>query len=117
MRFIYETGFDVKEGKTAELQRWLEANEEKLALESPQGCRYIGTYAAIYSSEKGVGDFRLLLELDNYAAQDSFAGAMKEGGAFARLFEEYTAFTDQRNGAATSQHLLRKVTDAAIWGE
>jgi hypothetical protein len=117
MRFVFEWGFDSKEGKATEMQRWLQANEEKLALESPQGCKYLGTYAAVLTSEKTAGNTRMLFELENYAAQDAFSETMKQGGPFARMLDELMSYVDQRNEANWSQSLLRKVTDAAIWAE
>jgi len=117
MHFIHENGFDAKEGKAQELQKWLVDNEEKLALECPAGCKYDGTYAAIHTSDKTSGSFRMIFRLENYAAQDAFSAAMKEGGAFARLMEEVTEFMDQDNHSNWSEILMRRATDAAIWGE
>ena len=117
MHFVHEWGFDPKEGKSQELQRWLSENEEKLALECPPGCKYDGTYAAVHTSEKRCGAFRMVFRMENYAAQDSFSAAMKEGGTFARLMEELTDFMDQSNQANWSEVLMRRATDTAIWGE
>ena len=117
MHFIHEFGFDAKEGKSQEFQKWLVDNEEKLALECPAGCKYDGTYAAIQTTDKTAGSFRTVFRLENYAAQDAFSAAMKEGGTFGRLMEELTEFIDQANHSNWSQALLRRATDAAIWGE
>lgn len=117
MNFLHINGFDPKEGKTRELQQWLSANEEKLALECPKGVEYVGTYFAVHSSEKGAGTVRSLWRMDSYAAQDAFSQTMKEGGTFARLMDEMSAFVDERNDAHWSDVVLRKATDAAVWGE
>lgn len=117
MNFIHEWGFDVKEGKSQALQKWLTENEEKFALEMPEGCEYVGTFAVVHTSEKGSGQFRMVTGLDSYGAQDSFSTAMKEGGAFARLMEELTEFMDQGNHCNWSEVVMRRVTDTAIWGE
>ena len=117
MNFMFVWGFDLKQGKTAEFQKWCQANEEKLILECPPGCKYLGTYAAVNTSEKEAGGFRSLWEFENYAAQDTFSQAMKDGGTFARLVEECTAFMDQDNHAHWSSTLMRRVTDAAMWGD
>ena len=117
MRFIVEFGFDAKEGKSQELQAWLTDNEEKLAADAPAGCKYLGTYVTVQTSEKKAGSWRQLWQLDSYGAQDAFAEAMKQGGNFARLFEEQTDLIDQRNDANWSSVLMKKATDAAIWGE
>jgi hypothetical protein len=114
---MFEMGFDVKQGKSRELQQWLSGNEEKLAAEAPQGWEYVGTYAAVQSSEKEAGDFRQLWKMDSYGAQDRFAEAMKEGGTFARLFDEMTELLDQDRHARFSTTVMRSVTDVAIWGE
>lgn len=117
MNFIHEWGFDVKEGKSQALQKWLTDNEEKFALEMPKGCEYVGTFAVIHTSEKGTGQFRLVTRLDSYGTQDNFSAAMKEDSAFSRLMGELTDFMDQGNQSNWSDVLMRRVTDTAIWGE
>jgi hypothetical protein len=117
VNFIFEFGFDAKEGKSQDLQRWLSGNEEKLAAEAPEGCEYLGTYVAVMSSEREAGNWRSMWRLARYGAQDDLSEAMKQGGTFARLMEEFTSFMDQRNDAHQSQTLLRRATNAAIWGE
>lgn len=117
MHFVHQWGFDSKEGETQALVKWLTENEEKFALECPAGCKYDGTYAAVHSSDKDSGTFRMVFRMENYAAQDSFSAAMKEGGTFARLMEELTEFMDQSNHANWSELLMRRATDTAIWGE
>lgn len=117
MNFLHEWGFDVKEGRSQEFQKWLTDNEEKLALESPEGCEYFGTFAAVHTSEKNSGAFRTIFRMNSYAGQDAFSAAMKEGGAFARMMEELTSYMDQSNNSNWSEHMLRRVSDTAIWGE
>jgi hypothetical protein len=56
MEFIAEFGFDIKQGKGHEFQEWLSAAESKIAAACPTGVEYVGTYAAIYSSEKHAVD-------------------------------------------------------------
>ena len=104
MDFIAEYGFDVKKGQAQEFQGWLAENESKLAAGFPEGVEYIGTYAVVQTSEKHAGGFRQLLRLESYGTQDTLAATMKEGGAFATVFQELSKFVDQtgtRIGAAT----------------
>jgi hypothetical protein len=82
VNFIFEFGFDAKEGKSQDLQRWLSGNEEKLAAEAPEGCEYLGTYVAVTSSEKEAGNWRSMWRLASYGAQDDLSEAMKQGGTF-----------------------------------
>lgn len=118
MNFISEWGFDVKLGKSADFQEWLRSNEEELGREAPEGWEYIGTYAAIVSSEKEAGDFRQFWRFDSYGAMDAWAEAMQQGGRFAELIDEMTtSFVDQDRGARRSQSIHKSVVDAAIWGE
>lgn len=118
MDFISEFGFDVITGKGKEFQEWLAANEEKLAQGAPKGWEYIGTYAAVISTEKEAGDYRQLWRHQSYADQDTFAAAMREGGLFAQLMDESaTRFIDQERGARFSQSILKAVVDTSIWGE
>ena len=87
MNFMAEFGFDVKQGKANDFQKWLSENESKLAAACPPGVEYVGTYGVIYSSEKHAGGFRQFFRLESYGAQDAMAAAMKEGGDFATLIE------------------------------
>ena len=117
MDFIAEFGFDVKKGQSRDFQRWLSENESKVATACPSGIEYIGTYAVIYSSEKHSGAYRQLFRMESYGSQDTFAAAMKEGGTFAKLFEEMSQFVDQDREANWSNGLYKAVTDTSIWGE
>ena len=55
MRFIQEFGFTVKVGQDEAHQRWLLENEEKLAQSHPEGTRYLGTFATVFSTDKQNG--------------------------------------------------------------
>ena len=117
MDFIAEFGFDVKQGKAREFQRWLSENESKIAAACPAGIEYIGTYAVIFSSEKHAGAYRQLLRLESYGSQDVLAAAMKEGGAFADLVNGIGQFIDQDREADWSNGLYKAVTDTSIWAD
>jgi hypothetical protein len=111
--FIFEFGFDVKQGKAHEFQKWLSENESKLAGAYPSGVEYIGTFGVVFTSEKQSGGFRLLLRLDSYAAQDALAAAMREGD-LATLYAETSQFVDQDRGANWSNGLYKAVTDLSM---
>ena len=115
MEFITEVGFDVATGRVLAFQQWLADNEAALAAACPEGVEYLGTFAAIYSSEKHTGSFREMYRLDSYAAQDSMAAAMTAGGEFARLQQEFNEFLDFERGADRSNGLFKRVTDAVLW--
>jgi hypothetical protein len=118
MEFISEFGFDVKKGKSHEFQEWLRENEKTLAQEAPEGWEYIGTYAAVISTEKFAGDFRQLWRHHSYGAQDTIAAAMLSGSTFAKLVDEMTErFTDQERGARESQTIMKSVIDVSFFGE
>ena len=51
MRFISEGGYSVKLGQEEAHQRWLEANEAAFAASMPEGCKYLGTFVTVLSSE------------------------------------------------------------------
>ncbi len=117
MNFIAEFGFDVKKGRAQDFQRWMSENESKLAAACPAGVEYVGTYAVMYSSEKHSGSFRQFFRMESYGSQDTFAAAMKDGGAFAKLIEETSEFIDQDREADWSNGLYKAVTDISLWGE
>lgn len=117
MDFITEMGFDVVRGTASEFQQWLVDNEAGLAESAPKGWEYLGTYAAVLSTEKDAGQFRQLWRHHSYGDQDDYAAAMQGEGSFARLNDEMAArFIDQERGAHFSQSLLKAVVDTSFWG-
>jgi hypothetical protein len=116
MRFIQEYGYTVKVGQEEAHQKWLVDNSDALAKSMPPGTRYIGTFAVVYSSEKGSGWYRTLLELDSYAAMDKLAALNKDPNSeYGRLLRESARFGDYDLAAPWSNALLKDVIDATIW--
>ncbi|MBT8207486.1 MAG: hypothetical protein HKN07_04775 [Acidimicrobiia bacterium] len=113
MDFIMEWGYDIKRGRMEEFQEWLSANEKEYAQSLPEGCAYLGTFVTVHTSEKNAGTVRTLVRLDSYGAQDRIAAAGKEGGMFAKLARESTAFIDEDGGWSTV--LMKAVVSATIW--
>jgi hypothetical protein len=115
MRFIRVQGFSIKPGKETEFQNWLVANEERLKKSYPAGIEYGGIYVAIFSSEKGVGDFYSLDILDSYAAMDRSAALSKDPTSeWAKVNAELIQFVDFDRSAGRSDMLLKAITDATI---
>jgi hypothetical protein len=116
MRFIQEFGFTVKVGQDEAHQRWLIDNEEKLARAHPDGCRYLGTFSTVFSTDKQAGNYRSFVELDSYAALDRMAAAAKDPDSeFGRLNREWSGFGDWDLAAPWSNCLFKAVVDATIW--
>lgn len=116
MPLIEEFGFTVAEGQEEAFQDWLRENEDALRRAHPQGVRYLGTYGVVFSSEKGAGTYRTLLELDNYAAIDTLSEAIKDGSSeFGRLVREHSAFGVFDPNTPWSQSLYRSVVDMAVF--
>jgi len=114
MNFIVEFGFDVKQGKAHDFQKWLSENEGKIAAACPPGVEYVGTFGVIYSSEKHSGGYRQFFSLESYGAQDGLAAALREGGAFATLINEATDFVDRDRAADWSNGLYKSVTELSF---
>jgi hypothetical protein len=116
VRFIQEFGFTIKIGREEAHQAWLVANEDKLAKAHPEGVRYLGTFATVFSSDKEAGLYRTFIELDSYAALDRLAAAGKDPSAeFGRLSREWSAFGDWDVHAPWSQGLFKAVVDTTMW--
>jgi len=116
VRFIQEFGFTVKVGQDEAHQQWLIDNEEKLAQAHPEGTRYLGTFATVFTTDKQSGNYRAFVELDSYAALDRMAAAAKDGeGEFGRLLRESSRFGDYDLSAPWSQGLFKAVVDATVW--
>jgi hypothetical protein len=116
MAFIAQIAGDVKEGKSRELQAWLEANEKDFANAHPEGARYIGTYFAIYAA-KGTGTVHTFIEMDSYGTQDALAAAGKDpDSVYGKLLNEVVDFFDQQSNNYT-QALYKSVTSATLYGE
>ena len=115
MRFIQEFGYSVKPGMEEQHQQWLRDNEDAFARLSPEGTRYLGTFATVFSSEKNSGFYRTFIELDSYAAMDRMAAATGDASSeFGRLIRESSRFSDLSWNAPWSNALHKAVVDATI---
>ncbi|MGA2513800.1 MAG: hypothetical protein ABSG37_09305 [Candidatus Limnocylindrales bacterium] len=115
MRFIQESGFSVRVGQAEAFQRWLAANEERIARSYPEGTEYLGTYVAVFTSEKTAGEFRILERLSSYADMDKLAAMQKdETTEYAKVMRESMQFMDTDPHADWSLVLLKGVTEASI---
>lgn len=116
MRFIQEFGYTVKVGQEEAHQQWLLDNEEKLAQAHPEGTRYLGAFATVFTSDKQSGSYRSFIEMDSYAAMDRLAAAGKDAsGDFGRLMRDWSAFGDYDLNAPWSQGLYKAVVDTTLW--
>lgn len=116
MNFILHYGGDLKKDKARELQTWLDANEKEYANSMPDGTKYLGTYFAMFTSDKTGGAVHQLVQVDSYGAQDRLAEAGKQDGLFGKLQNELFSFFDDQSQNWTSA-LYKSVTDATIFGE
>jgi len=98
MKFISTSGFIVSHGKGQEFQEWVRKNENALAKVCPKGVELVGFYTTIFGPEKHSGSTKVFWQLDSYGALDSFAKAAGEDSEFARLLDEFGAFSDSRTG-------------------
>ena len=118
MALIEEFGFTVSEGREEAFQDWLRQHEEELRQSHPPGVRYLGTYGVVFSSEKQAGTYRLLLELDGYAAIDTFSEAIKDAESdFGRLVREHSSFSAFDPTLPWSQSLYRSLVDMAVFDQ
>jgi len=108
-------GFSVRADKHVEFQRWLTENEARIRASYPKGSEYGGCYAAIFTTEKGAGDFFWVDILDSYAALDAQAADGKDPASdSAALNAEFVRFLDPDRAAPYSKVLLKSVVDATI---
>ena len=116
MRFIQEFGYTVKVGQDEAHQRWCTEYDAALRAAAPQGSRYLGTFSVIFGTDKQAGGYRLLVELDSYAAMDTSAAATKDPKSdWGRLVRDWSQFLDTDLAAPWSTSLLKDVLDASIW--
>jgi hypothetical protein len=116
MKFIQEFGYTVKDGQEEAHQKWVIDNDERLRKAAPTGSKYIGTFIAVFSSEKRAGQYRVLLELDSYGAMDAGAATMKDAKSdWNKLVSEQSRFADTDWNLPWSNELLKNVVDATIW--
>lgn len=116
MKFIHQQGYTVRAGQDEAHQRWIVENDDALRAASPPGLRYIGTFGVIFSSEKTGGGYIRLVELESYAAMDTWAEAMKDPTSeWARLNIEREQFLDPDVGSPWSNGLWKNLVGAAVW--
>jgi hypothetical protein len=115
MRFIQEFGYTVKVGQDEAHQKWLVENDAALRAAAPPGSRYLGTFAAIFSSEKQAGSYRFLMEFESYAMLDTLAAVSKDPNSeWARLGRESSRFIDTDINAPWSNTLMKDILDATV---
>jgi len=115
VQFISENGFSVRVGRQEACQRWLEANEARMASSYPEGTEFLGIYVSVYTSEKTAGAYRVLERLSSYADIDRLAALAKdETSEYAKVRREFNQFIDPDPHADWSQTLLKRATDATI---
>ena len=116
MRFIAEFGFNVRVGRDEAFQRWLAANEERMARTYPEGTEYLGTYATVFTSEKTAGEYRVLERLSSYADLDRLAALGKDDTTeYAKVWREFTQFFDPDPHADWCKVLLKGAVEATGW--
>jgi hypothetical protein len=116
VKFIQEFGYTVKIGQEEAHQKWVIENDERLRKAAPPGTKYIGTFVAVFSTDKQAGGYRYLVELDSYGALDAGAATAKDPNSdWFRLGLEVSAFIDTDWNMPWSNELLKNVVDATIW--
>jgi hypothetical protein len=116
VKFIQEFGYTVKVGEEQAHQKWLTDNDDRLRKAAPPGSKYIGTFIAVFSTEKHAGGYRVLMELESYGAMDTAAATMKDPKSeWNKLILESSRFTDTDWNVPWSTELLKNVVDATIW--
>lgn len=115
MRFIFEEGFSVRPDRQVAFQKWVIANQERIARSYPEGSEFGGVYAAVHSSEKDAGEYQWMEIHDSYAALDRMAALGKDPGSdMSRWMAEFVEFLDPDRSAGWSKTLLKSVVDATV---
>lgn len=114
MDFLYTVGFDVEPSKEVDFQKWVQENLATWSNAMPDGIKMVGIYSDIFSSEKGSGRYKIVLQLDSYGAMDKL-GNQEVSPTFTRLINEFNDFHDVRMGAGESSSLMKSVADIVIW--
>ena len=116
MRFIQETGFRVRQGRTSAFQEWVAANEARFKHAYPEGTELLGIYVVVFGSEKGTGEARILEALDSYGALDRLAALSRDpDGEMSKVGREFDAFIDPDPDAPGCQFLLKHIVHATVW--
>jgi hypothetical protein len=116
MSLFYEIGFNIKRGREVAFQEWTAENDAALKASTPAGVEYLGTYVLVMSSEKDLGEYRVLWRLASFAAFDALEEATQdEKSDWGRLNREVTEFMDLPIGAQGTFAVLRPLIGAAIW--
>lgn len=114
--FIFETGYDVKQGEIGAFVSWLAANEDAMRAAMPDGLEYLGTFTVVQGSERTTGQFRTLMRGTGYGDLDTFAAAAGTGD-LGRLMSEMIGHVDQDRAANGCQFTLKSATTTTYWGD
>ncbi|MEM7119178.1 MAG: hypothetical protein AAF614_42565 [Chloroflexota bacterium] len=114
MDFLYTVGFDVPAEQEHAFRSWVQQNLAAWSEAMPEGIKMVGIYSDIFSSEKGSGRYKIVLQLDSYGAMDKL-GNQEVDETFTKLMNEFNGFHDVRIGAGESNSLMKSVADIVIW--
>ena len=116
MSLFYEIGYNVKRGREVAYQEWTAKNDAALKAGAPEGVEYLGTYIVSMSSEKDLGEYRVLWRLASFAAFDAMHEAtLDEESDWGRLNREVTEFMDLPIGAQGTFSVYRPLIGAPMW--
>lgn len=116
MSLFYEFGFNIKRGREVAFQEWTAKNDAALKASAPTGVEYLGTYIVAMSSEKDLGEYRVLWRLASFAAFDALdEAALDEKSDWGRLNREVTEFMDLPIGAEGTFSIYRPLIGAPMW--
>lgn len=116
MDILVFEGQTVKDGMMGKAQGWLTEHENELRSAAPDGSKYLGFYAPIFTSEKNPGDLFLVYTVDSYGALD--VQAASGDSLWGELLNQWhTSFIDGSPGTLGRKILYKSLTAGTVWGE
>jgi len=107
-RIVLEWGYEVPRARYAEFQAFLRDSNGLLGTSSVPGLRYLGTYTVFQQSERSLGSFRTIWDLERLAQMEEMSARVADAGdEWGRAVAALMAFRDPDYAAGRSQVILQ----------
>jgi len=107
-RIVLEWGYEVPRGQYADFIRFIGEKHATLSVSPIDGLRYIGTYAVFQQSERSLGSFRTIWDMERLGQLEEMTARVADPkDDWGKTVKELMAFRDPDYTAGRSQVIMQ----------